>query len=269
MRHWITLTAIALGAAIVSADDIDTARPLMASAMSELATYDRVTIDINGQESYRGVDTPFRYSLAAQFLAAPVPTTHFEGMFSKNGVGNGRLAGDGQWLWHWDPVARTYSSSRYQTDSTVAANQFADHRQRVLQAISKRVTGPASFGAHILMESFGANASNLATLDSRWRPWLSTATVVVRSSPGMAEVECTSTTPISARLTYYLEETATGGWALNSAVYQSSVSVAGNLRVQEWTATVYRGTLPTDFSRTFSAPAGSRSVSIQGKQVGG
>ncbi len=155
------------------ADDLATARPLMAEAIYDLASYDKVTVDISGEEAYRGNISPFRVSLAAWFqTGVPIPTTQFEAMFRKGVSLTGRLAGDGQFLWHWDPIARTYSSSRYQTDDTVATGQYADHRQRLLQAVSKRITGPGAFGSHILMDAYGANASNVSTMATRWRPWM-------------------------------------------------------------------------------------------------
>lgn len=270
MRRWIVLAAISIMGGAAVADDLETARPLMAEAIYDLAGYDRVTVDISGEESFRGDVTPFRTTLAAWFInTATIPTTRFEAMFRKGVSLTGRLAGDGQYLWQWDPSTRTYSSSRYQTDDPEPAGQYADHRQRLLQTIGKRVTGPGSFGSHILMDAFGANASNVSTMATRWRPWMPTATVTVRATPSGYAIECTTTTPTPATLTYLLETSASGTQVLTGAQYTTTTMIGGAPRTTDWTATIYRGNVPTDFDSTFSAPAGSRSTSVQNKQVGG
>lgn len=259
--------ALAL-AGISYADDLDAARPLMAEAIYDLAGYDKVTIDITGEEAFRGTTTPFRVTLSTWFVtAAAIPTVRFEGVFSKNAVMHSRLAGDGQFLWLYDVPGRTYSSSRYQTEDEEAP--YADHRQRFLQALNRRLTGAGSFGGQVLMDTFGANASNAGTMATRWRPWMPTASVTLRATPSGYVVECTTSTPTPATLTYFLETTSSGGHALVGAQYTSTTMIGGATRTTDWTATIYRGNVPTGFDHTFLPPAGSRPTSLTNRQVGG
>lgn len=265
-KIWTILGGLAM-ASFASADDLVLARSMMAEALYELSGHSRVTIDIQGKEAYRGLESPFRVTIAlGGATMSGVNTSLFEAAFTRNGYLTHRLAGDGQLLWFWDHEAKTYSSSRYQREDATSA--YTDYRHRLLQAIQRRSAGPSTWATHILMDAFGAGTTNVSNLSGNWRPWQPMASTFVTSGGSTATISCSVTTPYPQTFAYWLDNSGSG-YRLTGGEGRQSATINGSLREVEWQATITRGALPVDFNSRFVPPAGSRSVSVSSRQAGG
>lgn len=216
----------------------------MAEAMAGLGLEPKATIQTTARiETRRGVETAFA-SLAVDNRPAQ-GSFRLELNVHRGGKHVLRTVGDGAWLWHYDPVANTYSSVAY---GSAEGGLATDWRKRVFSRLRLLLEGPALFTARLAADAFGQRS------DSGWTPWFPTATVSTDTRGVLAEAR----SPFEARTIYQLEDGRLTG------VLHEGWPVEGGY--ERYAASVFPGQWPPDADYSFKPPRGARAVSAPDRQ---
>lgn len=233
------------------------ARMKMATAMSHLGAQQQTTILVTGEERQGSRRTPLASRLSVyRGLLEGEPTIWLELVVQKNGVTQQRLVADGQRLWNYNGPNNTYSVWSYREGTS-------DPARTLLMSLKKLTSNEENILAQTMLEAQETVSAGSFYLESRWLPWMPTATV---SNPGSAIV-AESSTPNSRKLTYLLAEPMPGAWQFNGYEYLQTRSVAGVPTITELTASVQHDTLSTDTSFVFN-PGNARPISVSQSQRG-
>lgn len=216
----------------------------MSEAMAGLGLEPKATIQTSARsETARGVELSF-----ASFAVDNRPAQgafRFELNVHRAGRHVLRTVGDGAWLWHYDPVANTYSSVAY---GGAEGGLMTDWRKRVFSRIRLVLDGPALFTARVAADAYGQRS------ESGWTPWFPTAALTAHPSGVLA----TAKSPFEARTLYQLED-----GALTGIVHEGWPSDAA---YERYATSVFRGQWPPDADFTFQPPKGARVVSAPDRQ---
>lgn len=257
------LSVLCLAVVGARADDSALARQMMAGATAELASNQMVSVQIAGTETIDGEAVPIWLSASISIeVVDEVPMIYLEVLTYRNNELQYRLAGDGTYLWSYDPVKKEYSSAAY---GSTSGTQPSNMRQRLFQIAAVRCRGASTFLIKLLQDAFGPPADTFGLLSERWVPWMATANVTVNGST----ILCESDAPTPSELVYTLEADPDYGYRLLGADFFRDLSTDSQSRIVEWTAQVFRDQLPDDVDFGFVPPPGSRAVAAALPQVGG
>jgi len=209
------------------ADDLASARQMIAETYGRLALKDMVHINVSGDVTVGDERQPF----AIQMVVKRVQTTnstqtiYFEGLVVENGMTTHRYVGDGDPFWVYDALKNTYSVVDYGSATTPA-----QQGSRLFNTLKRVTSGPSQFAAGFLADIDRCRTSGSVAVADTWTPYISTA-VITTSGLGIA---CNARAPQAANLTYGFQRDADGLLWFSSATYESTKSIGAKLKKTSW-----------------------------------
>lgn len=231
-------------------------RSMIASAVTDLGAANIATVQYSGTEQYGYGNRDIWVSLALQkatFSSAPsISTYQVEQIVRVDGNIIHRAVADGRMVWAYDVRRNTFSSTRYQIDSS---GGFSDFGARMFRALKVQSPREAAFANHLFQAAF-SGSFNAAT----WSPYLSTGALAASGD----DVDNTADHPRTATVRYDMTNTGLG-YRFDGASFNGFI----NGGQANWTGTVWQGTLPPGTSFQFVPPTGARPVAAGLNQGGG
>ncbi|MBS1708865.1 MAG: hypothetical protein JSS65_09115 [Armatimonadetes bacterium] len=241
------------------ADDLPSARQMVAESFGRLALMNNITVNLSGNVVLDSGIDPFAVQMVVERrLVAGEEKIYFEGLVTEAAMTTKRYVGDGDHLWIYDTRRHAYSVVDY------GSRQTAGQRGSRLFSTLKRVTqGPAQFVASFLADIDRCRTNGSGTVATTWTPWLSTATV----KTSRMSIACNARPPADASLTYSFRVDDEDRLWLTGAAYDASKFEAHMQRHTAWSL-VYSSTPPASTDYTFD-PGTATPVSITLAQGGG
>lgn len=251
--------AAAVLAPVATAADIDTARTMMAPALSDLGMMTRSAIILQGTEDVGGVTTTVdaRIAVLRQLQSDGTIRTYTEISTLKNGVEVQRIVGDGYRMWAFDTARNQYSVYRYDIE-TGAQGRNPEGAAANLFKAAKRLTNQ---GVNMLLQTMveAEHArNNVTSFYTRWNPWAPTATVTLNGTGFRALLA----SPKYVDLNYDISNPNPGVYLLLGFNGYAEEREGSNVKAIQWQATVVRDAYPPSVDLTFAPPAGAKPVSI-------
>lgn len=260
MKAHRVLPFIGLALASASAMAQDPAEVMMASALSELSQHSQLGLRIQGYvQGSTTTQVPLLTELSYARTASS--STVLEQFTYKNGVLQSRIVADGGRLWFYDALRHEYSSWNYGNGSVQNPNRAV---LVVLRKLSKDQDGVLS---QALIDALDVGANGAFWMQSRWKPWMTLATVTSSTTTVSAEV----TTPFYQNLVYSLTPPGiptNGLYRLDQIQFYSTRPRGNGTEVTEWTATINRGGVHSNATFAFN-PGTAKPVSIGLSQLTG
>ena len=241
------------------ADDLLTAREMVAESYGILAQQNIVTLHLSGDVIVGNDSTPF----AAQMVVKRVPKAsgekiYFEGLVTEGAFPTHRYVGDSEHLWIYDVKKNTYSVVDY-----ASAPTLPEQSARLFNTLKRVTSGPAQFLASFMSDIDRARSAGSTVVANTWNPYLGSATVTTSK----LSIACNTRPPTFGNLTYAFQQTPDGIRVLTSATYETSKVIAGNIQKTSWTMMEF-DELPSAVDFTFDK-GNALPVSISVAQGGG
>ncbi|MBX3112639.1 MAG: hypothetical protein KF857_11585 [Fimbriimonadaceae bacterium] len=255
----VLVTVLTLAVSTVWADDLLTARQMVAEAYGRLALQDVVHINLSGTTTTGDDESPFAVQMVVKRVVTNAKeTVYLEGLVSAREKITHRYVADGEHLWVYDAAKNTYSVVKY-GDAPTPALQGS----RLFSTLKRVTTGPAQFASGFLADIDRCRTAGSAAVADTWTPYLSTA-VVTTSGLGIA---CNARAPQQVTLTYGFQRDPDQLLWFSSATYEASKVVGNALQQTAWTMMEF-ATPPSTTDFTFN-PGDATPVSITLAQGGG
>lgn len=264
----LSLTALGM-TSVALADDLLQARSMMASAMMEFSSHQRIGLYMHGEtwKGGQGVETfsqadldirlqnnKFNPKLEVWSATKPVnanaPSTLSD-----------LVLGDGAILWKWDPARKQYGSVRYGNDETGSPPESVNNMLKIARSQTR--------GDGVLLVSMLQDALNPTGLDQRWQPYLTMGTTTVEQN----KITVESGSPVDKRIIYFLTPPDLNQplWRLQGVAYWQQDDVGGVIRTRSWQISAINlddDTHSPAYGYSFTPPAGAIPISLPGRQGG-
>jgi len=231
------------------------ARGVMGSAIRRIAESAQATIELNGEGTFGRNLQPFRVVTA---LAIDRSRGEDRPFLEQNAYIGGqlvsRIVGDGTTVWASWPQSRTYASASYGTSSGL---QGLPALRRMTLIADRWTPADASFGIRLLGEAYTAGGSQA------WSAWNSGGTLDFDGQT----VRSISQNPAPATLSYRLGSDSLGYYLESASFLREEWNGQFSDR-RAWTAGIWHGQIPSDFSAVFRPQAGDRAIAISSNRGG-
>ncbi len=231
------------------------ARGIMGAAIRRIAESSQATIELTGEGTFGRDLQAFRVVTA---IAIDRTRGEDRPYLEQNAyIGSklvSRIVGDGTTVWASWPQSRTYASASYGTSSGV---QGLPALRRMTLIADRWTPADASFAIRLLSEAYTSGSSQA------WSAWNSGGTLAFDGQT----VRSISQNPAPASLSYRLG-TDNVGYYLESASYLREEWNGQFNDRRAWTAGVWHGQIPPDFSAVFRPQPGDRAIAVSANRGG-
>lgn len=270
MMKFGLLSLAALCAVTVSnADDLVQARTMMASAMLELSSHQRIGFYLHGEvwTGGKGTETFTQADLDTRIVNNKFnPKFELWNATKPSGSNDPStltdlVLGDGALFWKWDPSRKQYGTVRYGNDETGSPPEATNNMLKIARSQTR--------GEGVFLVSMLQDAMNPSGLDQRWQPLLTMGTTTIDQNKIIVE----SGSPVDKRIIYFLTPPDVNQplWRIQGVAYWQQDDVGGVLRTRSWQiSAIYLDddTHSPAYGFSFAPPAGAIPISLPGRQGG-
>jgi hypothetical protein len=231
------------------------ARAVMGAAIRRIAESGQATVELNGEGTFGRELQSFRVVTA---IAIDRSRGEDRPYLEQNAYVGGqlvsRIVGDGTTVWASWPKSRAYASASYGTSTGM---QGLPALRRMMLIADRWTPADASFGIRLLAEAYTSGSAQA------WSAWNSGGALHFDGRTVLS----TSQNPAPASLSYRLGSDSQG-YYLEAATFLRDEWNGQFHDRRSWTAGVWHGQVPTDFSAVFRPQAGDRAIAVGANRGG-